>query len=306
MLCPYCATDSTVIKKGSYQTKSRGESAIPRFFCRACGRHFSAQTADVSYRHRRPELNRLVYSLLASGVSQRRIARLLGTTQVTVARKLIRIGAFAAAFQKEALRRRGPVKVAVFDEMETFEHSKCKPVAIALAVEEGSRWLIHARAAKMPAKGLLAAVARRRYGHRPDHRRFALTDVLLAVGNSRIQDLVVKSDQCPRYPRLVKALLPGATHLTFKGRRGCVVGLGELKAGGFDPLFSLNHTCAMVRDNTKRLARKTWCTTKRIDRLQCLLDIYICSHNENLARRKKKWRQLIGGATFCLEAGACQ
>ena len=89
----------------------------------------------------------------------------------------------------------------------------------------------------------------------------------------------VKSDQCPRYLGLVRKHLPGAEHKTFKGRRGCVVGQGELKAGGRDPLYSLNQTCAMVRDNVKCLSRKTWCTTKRIDRLQCRLDLYVCWHN---------------------------
>jgi hypothetical protein len=57
------------------------------------------------------------------------------------------------------------------------------------------------------------------------------------------------------------------------------VGQGELKRGGFDLLFALNHSCAMVRDNLKRLSRRTWCTTKRPDRLQCLLNLYICAHN---------------------------
>jgi hypothetical protein len=51
------------------------------------------------------------------------------------------------------------------------------------------------------------------------------------------------------------------------------VGQGELKRGGFDPLFSLNHTAAMFRDRLKRLSHRTWCTTKRPDRLQLLLDL---------------------------------
>src|SRR5690606_19374474 len=66
--------------------------------------------------------------------------------------------------------------------------------------------------------------------------------------------------------------------------RACVVGQGEMKAGGFDPLFSLNHTCAMYRDNTKRLSRRSWCTTKRVDRLQCLLELYTVFHNEVIER----------------------
>ncbi len=45
---------------------------------------------------------------------------------------------------------------------------------------------------------------------------------------------------------LIKAILDPSSHQRFKGRRGCIVGQGELKVGGFDPLFSLNHTYAMI------------------------------------------------------------
>ena len=61
-----------------------------------------------------------------------------------------------------------------------------------------------------------------------------------------------------------------------------MVGQGELKRGGFDPLFALNHTAAMYRDRIKRLSRRTWCTTKRADRLQLLVDLYAWHHNERL------------------------
>ncbi len=60
---------------------------------------------------------------------------------------------------------------------------------------------------------------------------------------------------------------------------------GELKRGGFDPLFALNHTCAMFRDHLKRLSRRTWCTTKRASCLQDLLYVYAWFHNERLAGR---------------------
>jgi hypothetical protein len=218
--------------------------------------------------------------LLISGVSQRRAAKLCSTTQITVARKLVRMAKFSqVAHAARLTRMKKSVKTAVFDEMEAFEHSKCKPVAIAVAVEEGSRIILSATAASMPAKGRLAAISRRRYGKRVDHRKHALGMALAAISHVAAADLLVKSDQCPRYPKLVRKHLPGAEHKTFKGRRGCVVGQGELKGGGWDPLFSLNHTCAMVRDNVKCLSRRTWCTTKRVDRLQCRLDLYVGAHN---------------------------
>jgi hypothetical protein len=60
------------------------------------------------------------------------------------------------------------------------------------------------------------------------------------------------------------------------------VGQGELKSGGFDPLFSFNHTAAMLRANINRLVRKTWCTTKRIDRLEAHIALYVQFHNREL------------------------
>ena len=261
MSCPHCQSHGCLRKKGYFSRKTGPKLRIARFFCVQCRRHSSEQTHVLSEGHRRPELNRLVYLLLSSGVSQRRTARLLGTTQTTVARKLVRLSRFAAAYQEARLAEMGgSVTTAVFDEMETFEHSKCKPLSIALAVEQGSRLILAAHVARMPAKGRLAATARRRYGYRRDRRRDALASTLRTVARVAVSGLTVKSDECPRYPSAVRAHLPGAKHRTFKGRRGCVVGQGELKAGGFDPLFSLNHSCAMFRDNLKRLSRRTWCT----------------------------------------------
>jgi transposase-like protein len=87
------------------------------------------------------------------------------------------------------------------------------------------------------------------------------------------------TDKSPFYPNLIKDMFPEAVHESYKGRRGCVVGQGELKAGGHDPLFALNHTCAMVRDNIKRMTRRTWCTTKKIPMLENMLYIYAMFHN---------------------------
>ena len=53
-----------------------------------------------------------------------------------------------------------------------------------------------------------------------------------------------------------------------------------MKKGGFDPLFYLNHTAAMIRDNQARMLRSTWCSTKLRIYLQEALDLYIDFHNE--------------------------
>ena len=63
-----------------------------------------------------------------------------------------------------------PAKIMVFDDVETFEHSKCKPLAITLAVEEPTRRILGFKVSSMPAKGLLAALSRKKYGKRKDER----------------------------------------------------------------------------------------------------------------------------------------
>ncbi|MEQ1722809.1 MAG: hypothetical protein ABL930_06505, partial [Pseudobdellovibrio sp.] len=57
---------------------------------------------------------------------------------------------------------------------------------------------------------------------------------------------------------------------------------GELKKIGFDPLFSLNHTCAMMRAKVSRLIRRTWNTTKKPERLSEHLALAVLHHNLNL------------------------
>ena len=285
-MCVFCrATRTSVIRKGFY---ARGKRRIQRYFCKECRRYFSDQTTAASFREKKAHLNQSVFRLLCSGVSQRETAYILGTQPRTIARKLVRLARVATRRQGDDLAQRPLKKTIVFDEMETFEHTKCKPLSIAVAVEEGSRRIIAMEVARMPAKGRLSAISRKRYGHRRDDRPAALRRLLTVIKRTAGEDITLKSDESPRYPKYVGEVLPRASHVTYKGRRGCVVGQGELKRGGHDPLFSLNHTCAMARDRIKRLSRRTWCTTKRPDRLQCLLRLMTYFHNQRLIHPKKR------------------
>src|SRR5262245_9589034 len=111
MTCTHCGADS-LVTKGSFTRKCGGGTKVRRFLCRRCGRHFSEQTNSVFYRQHRPELEKPIYALLASGVSQRRAARLLQTTRKTIARKLVRLSLMAREHHNRQLAcRQGPVSV---------------------------------------------------------------------------------------------------------------------------------------------------------------------------------------------------
>jgi hypothetical protein len=99
--------------------------------------------------------------------------------------------------------------------METFEHTKCKPVSIPLAVEKQSRRTIAIEVASMPAKGKIARISRAKYGVRDDDRKEALTLVLQRVKTAAPGIKVIKSDMCPRYPNVVKKTFRSqVSHLT--------------------------------------------------------------------------------------------
>ena len=134
----------------------------------------------------------------------------------------------------------------------------------------------------MSAGGLLAQKSKNKYGPRKDRRNLIRNETFSKIQKYISPHAIIESDQNKHYPRSIKTYFPKANFRQYKGRRGCVVGYGELKSGGFDPLFSINHSCAMLRDNLNRLKRKTWATTKKEQQLQRHLTLYSIFHNLNL------------------------
>ena len=228
--------------------------------------------------------------MLCSGVSQRRTALLLGTSAPTVARKLRFLARRKRAEHEAFLRELAPLPTALddvqFDEMETHEHSKWKPLSIALLVSR-ERKILGFRVSRMPARGVDAAKALKKYGPRPDERKAALHSLFADLKPVLAQTLKFTSDQKPLYAPIVRAHFPAARHEQVKGKRGCITGQGELKKIGFDPLFALNHTAAMLRANISRLFRRTWCTTKNRHRLVDHLWLYAAFHNQVLTGKRR-------------------
>ena len=227
-------------------------------------------------------MNERLRKLLCSGVSLRRSAKLLHLSRTTVARKLIYLGEQSRIKLSEMNQAHAPAEIVEFDDQETFEHTKCKPLSITLAVESKTRRILAFEISQMNAKGHLAKLAIKKYGRRKDTRLQARQRLFQTLKPLVLPHAIFKSDENPHYPADVRRHFPKAKHETFKGQRGSIVGQGELKKIRFDPLFSLNHTCAMTRANMNRLFRKTWCTTKLPERLADHFAIYAVYHNEML------------------------
>ena len=274
---PNCPSPS-IVKNGAYYRPSDGKW-VKRMKCKTCNLHFSAATFEQPYRHNKRRINPIVFNLLCSGVSLRRIALLLNVHRITVSRKLAFLAQVSRMRQERFLKTRPKAQHLQFDDLITLEHTKCKPLAISLAVEHKTRYLLGFEVSRIPASGPLADISRRKYGRRPNQRPKALQRLLERVRPLVEESAAISSDEDPLYMPLVKRNFPNAVHHRYPGGRGCVTGQGELKKLRFDPLFSLNHTCAMLRANINRLFRRTWCTTKKMLCLEQHLALYMDFHN---------------------------
>lgn len=279
--CPTCPNEGSGVRHGSFKRQS-DRKRVQRWLCRKCGKTFSQATNQLEIFQKKRQFNQTIFALLCSGVSQRRLSLILNLHRTTLARKLKHLAIQARLNQTVYLLKflDQPISLAQFDEMETHEHTKLKPLSIALAVCEQSRKILGFKVASMPAKGLLAEKSRKKYGPRRDDRPQAMRDLFYGINSFLTEHARVTSDQNPKYPGWLKPT--SWIHQTIKGSRGCIGGQGELKKIGFDPIFSLNHTCAMLRANVNRLFRKTWCTTKKMEGLTDHLWLYMDFHNRIL------------------------
>ena len=288
-MCPFCQKRDRIKKRGFFTKRSTRTLKVQRFQCHRCKKSFSDQTGKLSYRDKKPHLNQQIYRTICSGVSQTRTAINLGTTRITVATKISKLARHARRDHRIWQLQQSTADEIQFDEMETFEHSKCKPVSIAIAVNKKTRAIIAAIPATMPAKGSLAKISYEKYGKRPDKRKYALRKLMEEIRLSYTAvNFCIRTDKKLSYKTFTKNYFPHTPHLTTKGKRGCVVGQGELKAVAFDPIFTLNHNCAMLRDNLKTLTRKTWCTIKKMCRFFDLLDLYVHFHNQFVVAKVKR------------------
>ena len=283
-LCDRC--NLRRVKIGCFIRKSDGRS-IQRFRCKLCKRSTSLAVNSPCYRQKKRQLNPVILKLYCSSVSLRRIAFLLGISRLTVDRKFVFLAKQAGLKNQKLLQDAisSPVVKTVFlDEMEDRVHTKCKPAAIALAVTEARMILGHSVSPIRPKNLKLNAISKAKYPQWNDTSREGFKCLLEKLRPYLSKTVKVISDQKLFYNRLVKEQFPESEHIQYESRRAVVAGLGELKEGGFDPMFPLNHTCAMLRANISRLVRRTWCTSKLIERLNLHISLYAYFHNSQLIK----------------------
>ena len=270
------------MKHGFYFRKDDSRK-IQRFLCTKCGRRFSQSTATLECKQKKRRVNRLLFELLASGISMRRSARILKIHRTTVHRKFLYLAEKSRKKNELFLEQleTTPVTHMQFDDLITSVHTKLKPLSVTLAVDAKRRFILGTEVGSLPAFGHLAKLSRKKYGHRKNEHREKVDELFSKIEKVVDPVALIESDEHQNYKPIVNRFFPQATYQQYKGGRGAIVGQGELKKLNYDPLFKLNHTCAMLRANINRLIRKTWCTTKDPIMLKKHLEIYVCYHNQH-------------------------
>jgi hypothetical protein len=217
-------------------------------------------------------------------MTQRRLAKVLRCNLKTVARKLLFIAGQARKHHEAHINNGGIQTTYVqFDEMEAFEHTRLKPLSIAIAVRakfvqmdnstRQTNEIIDFKVATMNCHGRLSALARQLYGIRPDTRNQACEDVFETVAKCQKpgSGITVATDGKKVYPSILAKVIPNAIHQPTANRIA--------KAGNYNPLFSFNSIAGKIRHDLSRMARRSWVTTKQIWALEAHLMLYVAWNN---------------------------
>lgn len=278
--CIVYKTAKCVIKNGYFKRKSDSR-LIQKFKCTKCRKQFSKATFTLEKYQKKRKLNYRILLGLSSGVSMRRLAKNLNIDKKTVQRKL---DYYALKAKKKNIKfmqklKKNKVNSFQIDDLITIEHTKLKPLTVSIAVDSKRRYVLGAEVSKIPAFGHLAKISIKKYGYRKSTHQAGLKKLFKKIYPVINQTAEIRSDEHSLYPILINRYFSKANYIRTKGEKSCVAGQGELKRVHRDPLFVINHTCAMFRANINRLIRRTWCSTKKPDNLQKHIEIFIYYYN---------------------------
>ena len=263
---------------GWYQARCRPEP-IPRFRCRYCGRTFSRQTFRLDYRDRKPETNAPLFDLLTGGVGLRQAGRIVQLDIHSVQGKLRKFGRHCALLHDNLSPALPAERAFLLDEEETYETASIRPLTMPVLIERES-WFVVATAVGSIRRAAPAGTARRRrqeldeqkHGRREDQSSRCVTAAMAALQRRQpTGGLKLLTDQKASYATIASQVFgQRVQHLTTSSKR---------VRNTHNPLFPINTTLAMTRDNCGRLRRRSWLVSKKAERLQAHLHVFTVYRN---------------------------
>jgi len=263
--------------RGYYQPKCRKEP-VPRFRCRTCRRGFSRQTFRYDYCDHRPDCNAPVFIQLVSGTGLRQAARIVGLNPQSVQDKLVKMARTLRRLQRNLCPQLSEDRTYLLDEEETFETASIRPLTMPVVIER-STWFVVATAVGSIRRLAKPGSARRakqdleeKVARRPDQSRACVQQVLDELARTAPTGrLVLQTDEKQTYAVIARKVF--GERLEHETTRS------TMARCSYNPLFPINMTMAMTRDNCGRLRRRSWLVTKKGDRLANHLVVFTVYRN---------------------------
>lgn len=262
------------IKKGYRRTSHNGQK-VPRYQCKSCLKYFSATSTKRIQGQHRPELNRDIFRMAVSGVTYTRIAKLLGCSETTVARKVKTLAEQAKDLHASYLANT-ETSLVMIDMLHTFLHSRHKPIGIIMSIRVKTREVISFSVCKIIGR----KIGKDEYEWTVSDQGQAFQDMLRPVRFVLADQGTIVTDGHTSYPQFLREGM-GAnddepakpyTHEVAKSPT-------KSREREYDPLFAINHTLAQMRNDMARLHRKTWTTTKTMQGLEQHLWLWVAWKN---------------------------
>jgi transposase-like protein len=263
--------------RGFYVPKCRPEG-VPRFRCSTCRRGFSRQTFRHDYRDHRPDVNTTLFLLLASGVGLRQSARVLEVNPRSVQDKQRKMASMFELLHGNLCPKLPPGRSYLLDEEETYEGASIRPLTMPVLIEKETWFVVATAVGSIRRLAKAGSVRRARQERdeqgtpRPDQSSQCVRQVLDALARKVAEgSVLLHTDQKASYGTIASSV--------FGDRLVHETTAGTLVRSTHNPLFSINTTLAMTRDNCGRLRRKSWLVTKKAERLQNHLLLFTIYRN---------------------------
>jgi len=225
--------------------------------------------------------------MLVSGTGLRQAARMLRLDIHAVQEKFRKIARTCRWLHRNLGAQLPPGRIYVLDEEETFEKASIRPLTMPVLMDKES-YLVVATAVGSIRRLAQPGTRRRRRqdraeaaaGRRRDRSRRCVRAVLRNL-RSRVASgsIELLSDEKPSYRQLGSEVFGSSfRHSTTAS---------TLARGTFNPLFPINMTLAMTRDNCGRLRRRSWLVTEKRRCLQFHLHLFTAFRNYVRRRHNK-------------------
>jgi hypothetical protein len=225
-----------------------------------------------------------VFRLLISGVGLRQTGRDLDLSPCGVQKKQHKLACSLRLMHRNLSPGLPEGRTYLLDEEETYEHASIRPLTMPVLIEKDT-WFVVATAVgsirRLAEPGTnrreLQDKAEQSHGPRRDRSGRCVRAVLVRLAK-KVPAGTVKlySDEKASYATIARDV--------FGDRLVHVQAPGTLIRNTHNPLFAINTTMAMTRDNLGRLRRQSWLVSKKGTRLADHL--YLFTAYRNYVRRR--------------------